>query len=374
MMKRVVTLLGVALSVSACGGSEGDGAGSGAASSVSIASSASSGEGGEGAAGPGGAGPSGSGSQGAGDGGASSVSSSSGSDAASGGGTSSSGGSDVGPGSGGSDVGPGSGGSDVGPGSGGSDVGPGSSSSGGNAPPIILSISANTAVLTQNQTLILTVVATDPDGIDDLIGGVVRTPGGLSYGALATSGQEGSYSLAIPWSQLHTTEPIDAGEEGIGRTFEIVLFDTAANQAEASLSVTLRCSLDDWGLCGGTCTDLDTDARNCGVCGFDCTEPHGGTLLGGVCEDVEVEHYCRKTKFVSADASTGDRTCNQLCAEAAGPEAYGGTGFADMCDLIGGQGGCVTNCDTSFDDMPDVCIGPGTLIRCRCQGYYLSPG
>ena len=47
----------------------------------------------------------------------------------------------------------------------------------------------------QGQTVVFTAVVTDPDGIEDLIGGTLEDPTtGGTYGAIATSASEGSYS------------------------------------------------------------------------------------------------------------------------------------------------------------------------------------
>jgi hypothetical protein len=46
------------------------------------------------------------------------------------------------------------------------------------------------------ESITFTAVLTDPDGIDDLIGGsLTNADGSIQYGAFVTSGQEGSYSL-----------------------------------------------------------------------------------------------------------------------------------------------------------------------------------
>src|SRR5688572_30415979 len=76
--------------------------------------------------------------------------------------------------------------------------------------PVFLSFGSDVPELSAGQSVTFTVVLTDPDGIDDLIGGSLKSEDGKStYGAFVTSGQEGSYSLTVGWAQMNRVEPID---------------------------------------------------------------------------------------------------------------------------------------------------------------------
>jgi len=92
-------------------------------------------------------------------------------------------------------------------------------------------------------TLVITAVVSDPDGIDDLIGGTLMdSTAALSYGAFATAASEGAYSLSLGWSALNSTAPINApAGTGEDRTFLAEFFDAAANRARGEISVTLAC-------------------------------------------------------------------------------------------------------------------------------------
>jgi hypothetical protein len=251
-------------------------------------------------------------------------------------------------------------------------TGSGAGSGGGNnSPPEILVLAANTTQLHVDETLLLTVVATDADGIDDLIGGVVLAPGGASYGALVTSGQEGSYELALTWAQLGAVEPIDADQSGQLRTFVVTLFDASSAEATGTVDVTLSCGDPDLGVCSGDCTNFDTSSAHCGTCGFDCADDFGGALVGGYCL-IDGGHFCTKGGISFLDAGTGDLTCNQACAAAGGPEAYYAAGTE--CDLIDANCVVPVSCDTSVVSLPAECVDDDTFIECLCVGYYLSPG
>ena len=96
--------------------------------------------------------------------------------------------------------------------------------------------------------------------------------------------------------------------------------------------------------CAGTCTDVDTDAHNCGSCGNDCTmqAPAGATetCSGGVCSAPScLTYYCPN----GGDATTG-------CFLANG--GAGGTTSAcwdsDGCDVCAWNGTCNSVCSSSY--------------------------
>lgn len=63
--------------------------------------------------------------------------------------------------------------------------------------------------MTEGDTVRFTAVLTDPDGIDDLIGGALMTGDEQTQlGAFVTSGQEGSYSLVLSWDELNQSYDI----------------------------------------------------------------------------------------------------------------------------------------------------------------------
>jgi hypothetical protein len=136
------------------------------------------------------------------------------------------------------------------------------------AGPRILSLSTNTKTLDERAMLVVTAVVTDPDGVDDLIGGaLVEADGDGTYGAFATSAAEGAYELRLPWGDMNRVKAIDAPVEGAARTFRARFYDVAGHTAEEMFTVTLKCSRADLGVCGGDCTDLRNDPDNCGMCG-----------------------------------------------------------------------------------------------------------
>jgi hypothetical protein len=137
--------------------------------------------------------------------------------------------------------------------------------------PIILSFGTSSTSMTEGESVTFTAVVTDPNGIDDLIGGTLKSADGqATYGAFATGAQEGAYSLSLSWSQLHATTPINFDQELL-LTFVASFFDQAGHQTTASATIRLHCAGD--AACDGVCIDLKSDAQNCGACGRLCDSP-----------------------------------------------------------------------------------------------------
>jgi hypothetical protein len=155
------------------------------------------------------------------------------------------------------------------------------------AAPRILTISTNTKTIDERAMLVITAVVTDPDGVDDLIGGALTdVDGGSTYGAFATSAAEGAYEIRLAWGDIDRVQAIDAPVEGAMRMFRARFYDVAGHTADDMVTVTLRCSDTDLAVCGGDCTDLKTDPDHCGKCnmkipsGSECIGGMGGCVLG----------------------------------------------------------------------------------------------
>lgn len=125
------------------------------------------------------------------------------------------------------------------------------SSDDASAPPVFLSFGTNVTSATEGDSVVFTAVLTDPDGIDDLIGGSLTSADGtVQYGSFATSGQEGSYSITVTWDALNQVESISFGTMG-SRELRAVFFDVAGNMVERTTTLQLTCG----GLaaCDGEC-------------------------------------------------------------------------------------------------------------------------
>ncbi len=87
-------------------------------------------------------------------------------------------------------------------------IDPGNNETPADNAPVFLDFSASTSTLTDKNEVTFVAVLTDPDGIDDLIGGSLQHPGGGSYGAFQTSAAEGSYQIIIDWDDVNSAEEL----------------------------------------------------------------------------------------------------------------------------------------------------------------------
>ncbi len=162
--------------------------------------------------------------------------------------------------------------------------------------PRIIDLSINTTMATPSTTLTISAIVTDPDGIDDLIGGTLKSPTGASYGAFQTSAAEGSYELMLTWTQLNTVQPI-LFDAPITRDIIAEFYDQAGNRVQRSLSLTLACDVANGAACEpGQCFNLNTDNDHCGSCGNAVTGDVYCDQGQPACSDGD---YCSATEVCS---------------------------------------------------------------------------
>ncbi|MBW1811394.1 MAG: hypothetical protein JRJ87_24610 [Deltaproteobacteria bacterium] len=166
-----------------------------------------------------------------------------------------------------------------------------------NEPPMILSFGTNVSDITEGESVTFTAVVSDPDGIDDLIGGALKSPDGtVVYGAFATSAQEGAYTLTITWNAVDQAQSIEfTGEDT--RTFLAEFFDISGHTVVEQVTIQLYC--DTGAACDGKCVDLSTSSNNCGACRHACAV--AGGCSSGACYEW------------SSCTEVGD-TCDDICA------------------------------------------------------------
>jgi hypothetical protein len=195
--------------------------------------------------------------------------------------------------------------------------GSGGAPSHGDQPPRFLSFGTDVTTITQGQTVTISAVLTDPDGIDDIIGGTLFDSSGATYGAFATSGEEGAYQLSVTWSQFTQVSPIEFAYGATGqRVLTAQFFDQEGHSAEKSTTITFTCN----GIasCDGTCTDTTKTAAHCGTCGHACGDGSG-------CYDNKCGKLSACLPFADscdeACAAKG-KVCKDLCGNAVGQVWY----------------------------------------------------
>jgi hypothetical protein len=219
----------------------------------------------------------------------------------------------------------------------------GSTGSSAGAGPVILVLGSNVPSITQGESVTVSAVVTDPDGIDDVIGGILSDANGGIYGAFATTGQEGAYEMVVSWGQIQQVGSIDFAQGGSAqRTFTAEFFDQAGHTVQKPITVTLGCKGN--GACAGVCLDMTQDANNCGTCGHTC--PAGP---------------CYKSQCAAFSNCLGHVTsCNAGCASI-------GKTCADKCPASGGVSFTAAACGgTPTQVACAASLGATTSAACCC--------
>lgn len=230
--------------------------------------------------------------------------------------------------------------------------------------PRFITFNANVTAMTEGGSVVFSVVVTDPDGIDDLIGGNLIDPvTGLAYGSFSTSASEGAYGLTLTWAAADVVRAInfEAGTDET-RTFRAVFYDVAGNSATADLPIRLYCEGE--AACEGVCTDV-TRTSDCGGCGIECavgasctagecTCAVGYDVCGGTCTNVTTTLNCGGCGVTCpADQDCIDGTCD--CPH--GGPLCGGSCSASSTTTSCGATGC-TPCGASQTCEDLVCGNP----------------
>ena len=208
--------------------------------------------------------------------------------------------------------------------------------------PRIVDLAINTTTATPSTTLTISALVTDPDGVDDLIGGTLKSPAGASYGAFQTS-EGSSYELTVTWSQLNAVQPI-VFDAPIGRDLVAEFYDQAGNKVQRTLSINLACDGTNGAACeAGTCFDLNNSLDHCGACGA----------------AVQGEAYCSQGQ---PTCSSGDYCpASGVCSGFYEPKACGSCG--NSCEAKATQLGL------TFDAEGE---GLNCLDGSTCQIYKVS--
>ncbi|MDP2339317.1 MAG: hypothetical protein Q8O67_00035 [Deltaproteobacteria bacterium] len=286
--------------------------------------------------------------------------------------------------------------------------------------PQILSLSSNVSTIGQFDSATLSAVVTDPDGVADIIGGVLIDPVSDATYATFTATGSGTFTINVSWSFLNPVRPIDF-DGSVTRVVRARFFDQAGHEAFDDVSLTLQCTDDVVACdgrcgedrCGGQCLSAEElgSNENCGSCGNQCDEgafcnseigapfcecpggncgpppdPVPGTRYTGAAEAGVVcgEQTCARDvacclgldQSVSCDDGSG--ACFFPIATCDGPEDCSGT---QECCLSGFSSACVSTGQCRTDGNREVCVDDddclGTEICCtddRASGVGLDGG
>lgn len=194
--------------------------------------------------------------------------------------------------------------------------------------PVFLSLKTNVSKVTAGEMVVFTAILTDPDGVDDIVGGELSdTSGVIGYGPFVAAGQEGTYSITLSWDAMHQAEAIQFEGMDLARVFRAEFYDQAANKVSEDVNLALTCA--EGSACDGVCVDIMADAEHCGACGGVCE----GGCDAGQCAPKWGECIRYDSGFDTCDAyctSIGEACAEDGCApNDATIRAYGG---ANSCE------------------------------------------
>jgi len=222
--------------------------------------------------------------------------------------------------------------------------------------PVFLSFSTNVKKLTDGESVTFTAILTDPDGVDDIVGGSLLSEDESSdFGPFVAAGQPGTYSIVLSWDQIHQAAPINFENGEMPRVFQARFFDQKANKASKTAQIVLFCT--NGGACDGVCKDFTADGDNCGTCGHFCE----GGCVDGDCGPL----------FSSCFSVDGplDR-CDEMCESLQETCVENGCGIGSTVSWYDGDIDCETKLGPQESSQP--CSEPqpwgvGILaVRCCC--------
>lgn len=217
--------------------------------------------------------------------------------------------------------------------------------------PRIIDFATNIGSMTPDDIAVFSAIVTDPDGIEDVIGGTLKAPSGASYGAFQTASAEGSYELQLDWNALNSVQPI-LFDESVDRAFVAEFYDQAGNKVQADVNITLRCSEPTGAACEpGVCSDTATSTTHCGGCGNDISEVYSAQCEAGQPACRSGQEFC---------------TSQNICAFADSPQACGGVCGNDCARLA-------PMVNVTLDGMSNIVTCDGGECRIRFSSQNPAP-
>lgn len=200
--------------------------------------------------------------------------------------------------------------------------------------PVFLSLQTNVSMFTAGESVIFTAVLTDPDGVDDIVGGTLSNDdGAIGYGPFVAAGQEGTYSITLSWDAVHQADAIQFEGADLVRAFRAEFYDQAGNKVTKAVDLTLTC--EEGSACDGVCIDIMTDAEHCGSCAGMCD---GGCDAG----------KCAPKWGECINIDSGFDTCSIYCT------SIGESCVENGCD----QDATIRGYNALSDCMDEVLISP----------------
>lgn len=153
-----------------------------------------------------------------------------------------------------------------------------------NAPEVLSLVTDKSAFYRGDGALQVVASVSDPDGVEDVQGGILRVAEGPTLGEFLPLGATG-WQVNIEWVNVNDALPAENGQLALEADF----VDSAGNVGSSTIAV-FTCS-SEFSVCQGWseffCVDLKTNRKHCGECNNAC---HDGdytedeNCVGGSCE------------------------------------------------------------------------------------------
>ncbi len=232
--------------------------------------------------------------------------------------------------------------------------------------PRIIDFSTNVTTITPNDIARFSAIVTDPDGIDDLIGGTLKSPSGATFGSFQTAAAEGSYQLEVTWNDINTVQPI-VFDRSVERTFIAEFFDQAGNRVQREVTLTLACAnaATESACAAGQCVDTSTSNEHCGSCGNSLADSWNAYCQNGTptCEE-RSQTYCPAVKVCAGwDVPEACGSCGNNCEDLA---AIVGVTIDNETNYLWCNGdGDVRGCQIDFNTTSrDSCATQCATLTC----------
>ena len=233
--------------------------------------------------------------------------------------------------------------------SGGDEPNPQDGGTGEDGAPTILSLTLNATVLEEDDSLLVSAIVTDPDGIRDLVGGQLTDDSGdVALGTFATAAAEGAYEVTVPFDVLFELEVEEEGATPVPRLLRATFFDQGGLSVTEMVSVELACS--GGFTCGGTACN-DSLATCHPIYAPDC--PGSETCTRVSAGGGPLNYRCTDAGSAGEGASCSQGGCaaglfcsDFVCREFCNAAAPCGPGFS---------------CET-FDNPPYTCLSDGVCV------------
>lgn len=159
--------------------------------------------------------------------------------------------------------------------------------------PRVQSFTASLSTLSDDDSATLTVVVSDPDGVEDIVGALLIEPiSGSTLGTLSTAGAPGTFTATVSWSTWREVAPIEFVRGTVQRFIRVQFSDVDAHEVTSTLAFTMTCG-------NASACDSQCGQVRCAAEGNSCFSTGGNPI-----SDAQLCNFC----------NAGCQACTTGCA------------------------------------------------------------